>query len=652
MRLMWMLCALAGSIFWTDTNPAQTIPARTTLPVEIMGTEGTEAAVALELPQASARQVSCLWLQIHGLEYPDLASVRVNDGAWVPLNNATASVKQPGRAYGGIGGGFATLTMTLPIAPGSVVDGTNRIEFRFDRTNGISSGFRVLAFNLLNAGGERLLPPETFVEEDPGRWVPPMPEKNEIAEGKRLWRTASLRASSLSGAPPIRAHCGDCHAQDGRDLKYFNYSNLSIVARSQFHGLSKREGNQIASYVRSLDTPNPGRPWNPPYQPGPGMRTRAAAELAAGAGLEWVLDEDSDTLRSLFDWHAGTAVPAATFAPDGDLQLREIPIAFQMADWNHWLPQVHPLDAWGDRFAASEFSRMYAAVNAGTRPDSQGEAASFFARWLKARSRFLAPPRTGDAARWSPALAQSLYSTLLWQLVKSWEISHQYGLEATGGHVVWSSVVAAETAPATVNIPNSANGMAGSGLTNEYFNNAWYELQMLLNDGSHQHHGRGPVDWVYVAGHERELERWSGVAEPGRVLVTAIRAMQSTGQTIGPQDNANGWRPDQNIDPRMMVAPEWSQTFAGLPAGERRAIAQAWLSAWLKKCTSYPVAAYFHLSQLPGSYEPPKDLRAISGGKVWESASRFRAAGVDAKLVDRLELWGAQYMTVSSLFQY
>jgi predicted TIM-barrel enzyme len=64
------------------------------------------------------------------------------------------------------------------------------------------------------------------------------------------------------------------------------------------------------------------------------------------------------------------------------------------------------------------------------------------------------------------------------------------------------------------------------------------------------------------------------------------------------------------------------------------------------------VVAYFHLSQLPGSYEPPKELGAISGGKVWESASRFRAAGVDAKLVDRLELWGAQYMVVSSLFQY
>jgi hypothetical protein len=653
LRSLWMLFAFVCSTIWADATLAEATATRIALPIEIMGPDGSVAAVTIELPEASARQVSFLWLQIHGLEYPDLASVRVNDGMWVSLNNTTATVKQPGRAYGGIGGGFATLTMTVPIAPGSVVDGTNRIAFRFNRTNGITSGFRVLALNLLKAdGGERLLPPETFVDEDPARWVSPMPGQKEIAEGERLWRSASLRASSLNGAPAIKAHCGDCHAQDGRDLKYFNYSNLSIVARSQFHGLSEREGNQIASYIRSLDVPNPGRPWNPPYQPGPGMQTRPRAELAAGAGLDWVLAEDSESLRHLFDGHTDTAVPAAAFAPDGDLKLREIPIALQMPDWNHWLPQVHPLDAWGDRFAASEFSRMYAALNAGMRVDFPDDAASFFARWLKARSRFLAPPRMDDSARWSPPLAQSLYSTQLWQLVKTWEISHQYGLEETGDHVAWNNVVAAETAPAAVNIPNSTNGMAGSGLTNEYFNNAWYELQMLLNDGGHQHHGRGPVDWVYVAGHERELEQWSGVAEPGRVLVTVIAAMQSTSQKIGPQDSAKGWRPDQTIDPRMMVAPEWSQTFAGLPADERRGIAQAWLTAWLEKCTSYPLAEYFHLSQLPGRYEPPKDLVAISGGNVWESAPRFRAAGVDAKLVDRLEQWGSQYVAVSSLFQY
>jgi hypothetical protein len=75
-----MLCALAGSIFWTDANLAEPERARSTLPVEIMGTEGSVAAVTIELPHASATQVSSLWLQVHGLEYPDLASVRVNDG--------------------------------------------------------------------------------------------------------------------------------------------------------------------------------------------------------------------------------------------------------------------------------------------------------------------------------------------------------------------------------------------------------------------------------------------------------------------------------------------------------------------------------------------------------------------------------------------
>ena len=141
LRFVWMLCAFTGSILSTDANLAETIRAQTTLPIEIMGPEGTVAAVTIELPQASARQVSFLWLQVHGLEYPDLASVRVNDGTWISLNNATATVKQPGRAYGGIGGGFATLMMTVPMAPGSMVDGPNRIEFRFNRTNGVRAGF-------------------------------------------------------------------------------------------------------------------------------------------------------------------------------------------------------------------------------------------------------------------------------------------------------------------------------------------------------------------------------------------------------------------------------------------------------------------------------------------------------------------------------
>ncbi len=117
--------------------------------------------------------------------------VRVNDGAWVSLNNATATVLEPGLSYGGIGGAFATLKMTVPMAPGSLVQGANRIEFRFNRSNGVVSGFRVLAFNLLKPNGERLLPPEAFLEEDPERWVAPMSRKR-----------TSRRGSDYGGARP------------------------------------------------------------------------------------------------------------------------------------------------------------------------------------------------------------------------------------------------------------------------------------------------------------------------------------------------------------------------------------------------------------------------------------------------------------------
>src|ERR1700744_1870704 len=89
LRFVWMLFALASSPLWPTANLAQTKAAPTALPVEIMGTEGTVATVTIELPQASARQINFLCLEVHGLEYPDLASVRVNDGTWISLNNTT-----------------------------------------------------------------------------------------------------------------------------------------------------------------------------------------------------------------------------------------------------------------------------------------------------------------------------------------------------------------------------------------------------------------------------------------------------------------------------------------------------------------------------------------------------------------------------------
>jgi hypothetical protein len=613
------------------------------LPIEVMGEPGTTSTVWLQLQPAGEQPIKFLWLQIHGLEFEGMAGIRMNACPWVDLTHNTATVAEPGKSYGGVGGGFATLELTLPVGDDCLHKGDNLLAFRFNRSDGVVSGFRVLAFNFLTGNGRRVLPAEIFAQEDPDSWTAPSLDPADRLAGERLWRHAALVSSNLAEAHPIRAHCADCHAQNGRDLKYFNYSNRSIVTRARFHGLSEKQGQAIASYIRTLPFPHPGRPWNPPYQPGPGIDNRPVSTWAAGAGLQWILKQDTDGLSFLFP---GGAITPQAFSPDGNLIPRQIPIAMQLPDWNHWLPHVAPIDAWGNRYDESELARGYDSLQ------TASYDSAVFEKWIHAREKLI-PNLAENSRRWTLQLGEQIYSTQLWQMVKAWELVQRLDLEDVAERPrCWPSNIAALTAPSATHIPDGRSGMNGSGLTNEYFNNAWYELQLLLNSGSHLPRGRRPVDWVYVLDHEHRLETLSGTPEPARVLTTLIKAMQSTDPLATPQNLADGWRPDRNVDPRIMVDASWAATFQPLPPAVHRSITQAVLAAWLHKSGSYPQVSYFSRGQLPGEYTIPEELRPIYGGRAWEAATQFRAAGVDETLVDALERWGASISNLAGLYQY
>src|SRR5205085_10414191 len=130
---------------------------------------------------------------------------------WMTLNNNTVTIAEPGRSYGGIGEGFATLMMTLPLPEGTITGGHNTIRFRFNQTDGIVSSYRVLAWNLLTGEQKEILPLDDFVEDAPERWTPPLPDQASILAGGKLWHTASLAASGFPNSPTIQAHCADCH---------------------------------------------------------------------------------------------------------------------------------------------------------------------------------------------------------------------------------------------------------------------------------------------------------------------------------------------------------------------------------------------------------------------------------------------------------
>jgi hypothetical protein len=695
---MWpeLLVCLFLAVITLPAGHVDNTPGRILLPIEVLGADGTAVSRTITLKVAQSESVRSLWLQVHGLRYQTQASVQINAGMWIPLRNDTVSVAAPGKSFGGIGGGFSTLELTLALPTGSAVAGGNTIRFRFNQSDGLASGYRVLAWNFITDDGSKVLSPTDFVEDAPESWTPPLPDADSINAGQELWHTAPLVASSLRNSPRIQAHCADCHAHNGLDLKYFNFSNTSIVARSRFHGLTTLEGEQIASYIRSLPLPSPGRPWNPPYQPGPGLDEQPVSNWSAGAGLASVLDRDTDGLqylllkhqtplseatsaRSVRDPHELMAqITPDAFRPDGNLNPREIPIALQLPDWSQWLPRIHPKDAWGPAFGQSEFAAMYDGtgpegksslksrtslrtllITAHTTGSNIGPVVSAFAKWSQARRSFL-----GRFARpkmtWSAEITDKVYSTQLWQLVKTWEMTQEFGLEGRGRELfganaesrTWCNSVPADTAPAAANIPSGPSGVGGSALSNEYLSAAWYELQIVLNSGNHQHRDRTPVDWVYLIGQFRDLYHETSYPEPVRLLVAVTKALQSSDPHLGPNDYSQGWRPDQNIDPRIMISPNWVAFFRPFPPGVRRALTESLLTAWMEKTLQYPVTEYLPLPVIQQDYTPRNGYSEFSGGRAWEAAQQFRAAGVSENLVERLQNWGIAYTDRAARLQY
>jgi hypothetical protein len=281
-----------------------------------------------------------------------------------------------------------------------------------------------------------------------------------------------------------------------------------------------------------------------------------------------------------------------------------------------------------------------------------------FAQWSRARQALLRGVARAKAP-WSLALSNKVYSTQLWQLVKTWEMMQEFGLEGRGRDIfgstadsrTWCNTIPAEASPAAAQIPDGPNGVGGSALTNEYFSSAWYELQIILNSGNHQHKDRAPVDWVYVIGRFLDLHRQTHQPEPARLLVAVTKALQSTDPHLGPESLSQGWRPELNIDPRIMVSPAWAPIFKPLPADVHQALTVSLLAAWMDKNAQYPVAKYLPLGASHLAYSP-RTYGDVSGGEAWKATEQFRRAGVSADLLRQLLEWGIAYTDRAARIHY
>lgn len=635
----------------TNNSAATTV----TLPLEVIGPNGTTVSATVSVPAgANLGGQLLLWMQIHGLRFETQASVQVNNSAWMAISDSTVTLLGNATAYGGIGGGFSTLKMTLNLPAGLINTGSNTITFRFNQTDGRVSGFRVLAFNIEAADGTLLIPATTFVNDDPNNWQPPSTSASDISAGQTLWRTASLTTPLTSGgSKPILAHCSDCHAQDGRDLKYFNYSNNSIETRALFHGLTVQQGQQIASYIRSLNVPNPGRPWNPPYQPGPGLDSQPLADWAAGAGLDAVLDNDQQMLSAIFP----SGFVPSVFAPTSRLNQRETPIPVQLPDWNQWLPGTHPIDAFGSTFTNSGYYTIYQALSSSLQPQNPSayvaqklQIDNWFGAFYNLYTQVVGPPIW--AAGWNPTSTDALYSLPLWGMVKLWEMMQENQLEGYTQNIFgpqadprgWYSNLPFFVAPHELKM-NSAGtpGLRnGSAADYSYLTYAWYNVQLILNDSNGKQSYQFPLDWPYVYGF---IKNMGGLSSPQGGIQTmwmlkALEVNQELG--VGPQAAGNGWQP-ATAQPSWLVTTEWNtEVWTGVDATTRAAIANGIVQAWLSEVTQFTPQQFYtggfttqNATPVPGG----NAYDAVFVDWVWYMIPRFGFIGVDPSLVNQLAQW-------------
>jgi hypothetical protein len=526
-----------------------------TLPIEVIGPDQTTETIQLEVSDPSS--VDHLWVKAYSIGYPyhlaeergyttDKASIRLNSGSWVDINNQTVTCQEPEQSARCVEGAMHTIRFRLPIESLGSLQQSNTLSFRFNYADPSgapgdpSTGYRILGLELRDGSGSDKIDETSFEWDDPGSWTAPdgYGTSSDVSAGKNLWHERNFLKDGWSGEQ-IWASCADCHLKNGEDLQYFGFSNKSIIQRSRFHGLSSEQGKQIAAYIRSIDITTddgrtidpPGRPWNPPYQPGPtsaGSRAPDAPRTdgtpfsnldavywAAGAGLDWALDTDREMKDYLFpngitsDAYKVEAEPGT----DRALNMREIPLPVQMPDWNEWLPAVHPRDAFGSAWDNHTISSFYEQelpdLVQQARDGKIGKARrasaliwKHMSEGVKGETAFYDGVCSSNTPQHGDWMVARL-SCLQWTLTKTFEVMQPnhfedeakslYGPAAEPMQWFSDARVVFDQAP---HILGPVKGSKNE-VMDRYHDTAWYQLQLVLNPGSAIGTKIKPEDWRY-----------------------------------------------------------------------------------------------------------------------------------------------------------
>jgi hypothetical protein len=400
-------------------------------------------------------------------------------------------------------------------------------------------------------------------------------------------------------------------------------------------------------------------------------------EGAAGAGLEAVLETDDETRAHLFP----DGINAASIGADQTLNLRELPIALQLPDWNRWLPEIHPVDVWGDYFLATT------PVD-GSDGDSYGDVLGHYdilvyrletegVQSLIDRNKltglvkdfsgagvtyFLQNDYGGGLQNMPGGMAPEVGKTSIrrWTNVKLWEVHNSFELDGRAPEIYGTygearSWLGAHRQMFDLSPHLSADVPGGfayqTPIAGQTESKQWYQLQSIVNAGNRAGYPTRPVDWNYHPMGTGYFENSGALTHPYRIAAAWIKLIQLFHNLDRPFGDL------EEAYVRQAHPALWADmgSFKGLAPQERADLFSAILSAYMDKVEMHEVTEWNRPAgaNTPGRWEPASYVPSTVQGTwsylhmqglyadLWYTMiPYFRADGVHNAVLTRMIDWG------------
>jgi hypothetical protein len=320
------------------------------------------------------------------------------------------------------------------------------------------------------------------------------------------------------------------------------------------------------------------------------------------------------------------------------------------------------MDGFGASFTTSNLNLDYPMVRADLVPNSQAAyknalfQESIFTKWLEAAGTFLVPIESNAIAgnSWDTNnLRSKVYSVSQWQMIKMWEVNQEFGLEgmpqvpfgAKADVRGWFGNAPFFTSPDMLHISAGPGIGNGSQVAYDYLSLAWFQEQLILNDGQGTQGGHSPIDYGYVSGFIRAVFVVDA-GLPGIMLelqwqVKALQEFTLTG-ALPSAPYSDGWDPSltsMEVLVDFNSAPLWSAT----SSATQTTLLQVFTQNWFDQASQYTPQEYYE-GGFASATDNPANLSfdRTFGGKVWFSLPRLRFLGVDASLTNQISAWAAK----------